>query len=442
MSKVLQTTNPRSEEVDPQQKLTRLVRRSKIAIASLCFGFGGALTFIPISGAVIAGGEVATASGVKKIAHPVGGVIAAIPVSNGQRVKEGQILLRFDTNVSEAGAAMTMESVDQLMAREARLRAERDGMGAISFPEELTSRLSVEEVKRAVEEERRSFALNRQAVSSQRQTIMQQISQAKHSIEGFNIQADVYRKQKVLIAEERTANDKLWEKGYTTLQRRNELHRAAEGVRGNVASAETSAAQTRARIAELQERMYLLEDNARRLAGEELVEVQTRLIALRQSNVVAQDTNDRNLVRAPSDGVIDKLAFSTIGGVIPAGETIMEIVPDDEKLIVTARVSPQDIDQLQAGRDVMLRFSAFDLQSTPQIKGTLKKISADRSVDAQRGITYYPVEVTITKNEIAKLGSLKLRPGMPVEAFFKTGERTLFAYLFKPLSDQITRAFR
>lgn len=442
MNKVLKTTDARSQDIDPQQKLKVLLRNSKIAIALLCFGFGGSLTFIPISGAVIAGGEVATASGVKKIAHPVGGVIAAIPVSNGQKVKEGQILLRFDTNVSAAGAAMAMESVDQLMAREARLRAERDGMDAISFPEELTSRLSVEEVKRAVEEERRSFALNRQAVSSQRQTIMQQISQAKHSIEGFNIQADVYRKQEVLIAEERTANDKLWEKGYTTLQRRNELHRAAEGVRGNVASAETNAAQTRARIAELQERMYLLEDNARRLAGEELVEVQTRLIALRQNSIVAQDMNDRNLVRAPSDGIIDKLAFSTIGGVIPAGETIMEIVPDNEGLIVTARVSPQDIDQLQPGGNVMLRFSAFDLQSTPQIKGILKKISADRSVDAQRGIAYYPVEVTIAKNEIAKLGTLKLRPGMPVEAFFKTGERTLFAYLFKPLSDQISRAFR
>ncbi len=439
MSLSLGTQN---ENAEPEQQLTKILQRSKFAIFLLCAGFGGALTLVPISGAVIAGGEVAIASGVKKIAHPMGGVISAIEVSNGTRVKKGQILLRFDTNVSAAGAAMTVESIDQLLAREARLRAERDGLREIPFPQTLTSRLSDDEVSRIIAEERRAFIINRQAISSQRQTIMQQIAQAGHSINGYQVQADVYRKQEALITEERDANDKLWEKGYTTLQRRNELHRAAEGVRGNVASAETSEAQTRARIAELQERMYLLEDSARKAAGEELAEVQTRLISLRQSNIVAQDTNSRNLVRAPSDGVIDKLSFSTVGGVVPAGETIMEIVPDGDMLIVTARVSPQDVDQLATGKDVMLRFSAFEMQTTPEIAGTLTKIGADRTTDAKLGIAYYPVEVSISKRQISKLGPLKLRPGMPVEAFFKTGDRTLMAYLFKPLMDQVARAFR
>lgn len=442
MNRILLANDPQSDWSDPQIKLSSILRQSKIAIALLCIGFGGALTFVPITGAVIANGEVAIASGVKKIAHPIGGVVAAIYVSNGDRVKKGQILLRFDTNVSSAGAAMALESIDQLLAREARLRAERDGLKNISFPEILTSRMSAEEVTRAIDEERRAFALNRQAISSQRQTIMQQINQAGHSINGFQVQADVYRNQEALIAEERNANDKLWEKGYTTLQRRNELHRAAEGVRGNVASAETNEAQTRARIAELQERILLLEDNSRRSAGEELAEVQSRLIELRQRNIVAQDTNSRNLVRAPYDGVIDKLAFGTIGGVVPAGATIMEIVPDNDMLIVTARVRPKDIDQLQTGKDVMLRFSAFDMQTTPQIAGKVSKIGADRTTDIELGIAYYPIEVAISKSQIAKLGPLKLRPGMPVEAFFKTGNRTLLAFLFKPLSDQIARAFR
>ena len=442
MNRMSLTSGTHNEKAEPELQLTKILRRSKFAIFLLCAGFGGALTLVPISGAVIAGGEVAIASGVKKIAHPVGGVISAIEVSNGDRVKKDEILLRFDTNVSAAGAAMTVESIDQLLAREARLRAERDGLRSIPFPESLTTRLSEKEVSRIIDEERRSFTINRQAISSQRQTISQQINQAGHSINGYQVQADVYRRQEALIAEERDANDKLWEKGYTTLQRRNELHRAAEGVRGNVASAETSEAQTRARIAELQERIYLLEDNARKAAGEELAEVQTRLISLRQSNIVAQDTNSRNLVRAPSDGVIDKLAFSTVGGVVPAGETIMEIVPDNDMLIVTARVSPKDVDQLLTGKDVMLRFSAFEMQTTPEIMGTLSKIGADRTTDAQLGVAYYPVEVSISKQQISKLGSLKLRPGMPVEAFFKTGDRTLFAYLFKPLMDQIARAFR
>lgn len=442
MNRTLLPQKSISDWSDPHITLSTILRRSKIAIVLLCIGFGGALTFVPITGAVIANGEVAVASGNKKIAHPIGGVVAAIPVSNGDRVKKGQILLRFDTNISAAGAAMTVESIDQLLAREARLQAERDGLNDIVFPKVLTSRTSEEDVTRAIKEERRAFVLNRQAVSSQRQTILQQINQAEHSISGFRVQAEVYRNQEALIAEERNANDKLWEKGFTTLQRRNELHRAAEGVRGNVASAETNEAQTRARIAELQERIYLLADNSRRSAGAELAEVQSRLIELRQNNVIAQDTNSRNLVRAPYDGVIDKLAFGTVGGVVPAGATIMEIVPDNDMLIVTARVHPKDIDQLQTGKDVMLRFSAFNMQTTPQIAGKVSKIGADRTTDSQMGIAYYPIEVAISKSQISKLGSLKLRPGMPVEAFFKTGERTLLAYLFKPLSDQITRAFR
>lgn len=442
MHQLTSADTPQSPTAYSQDQLTLVIRRSKWAMAMFIFGFGGALALIPISGAVIAAGEVTVGSGIKKVAHPQGGVVAAITIRNGDRVRKGQLLMRFDTNVSAASAAMTTENIDQLLAREARLRAERDGSREIAFPPTLTVRQSVKEVETIMREERRAFALNREAIASQRETILQQISQANESIRGYKIQADVYRKQEVLIAEEKTANDRLWEKGFTTLQRRNELHRAAEGLRGNVASAETSEAQVRARIAELQERSYLLEDNARRLAGESLADVQIKLTELRRNDVVTQDTNSRNLVYASYDGVIDKLAYNTIGGVVPAGETILEIVPEKDPLVVTARISPQDIDQLRRSNSVSLRFSAFDVQTTPQISGKLTKISADRTTDAQLGIAYFPVEVMIPKEELAKLGSLKLRPGMPVEAFFKTGERTLLAYLFKPISDQVVRAFR
>jgi HlyD family secretion protein len=427
---------------DPELRLAKVMRRSKLAITLLTLGFGSALALIPISGAVITRGEVTVASGIKTIAHPLGGVVAAILVSDGDRVSKGQLLLRLDTNVSSASAKMTTQSIDQLLGREARLRAERDGSRDISFPDILTSRSSNEEVAHVMRDERRVLALGRQSIESQRAAIAQQIKQSEYSIRGYKTQADVYRNQELLIAEEKSANDQLWEKGFTTLQRRNELHRAAEGLRGNVASAETSGAQVRSRIAELQERSYSLEDNARRLAGESLVEVQSKLIELRQNNVVTQDTNNRNLVRAPYAGIVDKSAFTTVGGVIPAGKTIMEIVPDEDALIVTARVDPKDVDKLRNSNNVMLRFTAFDMQTTPQINGKLTKISADRTTDPQHGIAYYPVVVTIASKELAKLGPLKLRPGMPVEAFFETGDRTLLAYLLKPLSDQIARAFR
>jgi HlyD family secretion protein len=213
-------TRPRHEVM-----LHRTIRKSRRVLAALVLGLGLPMAVIPISGAVIASGEVSVASHVKKIAHPRGGVIAEIPVSNGMRVKAGQLLMRLDTNVSAASAAMTVESIDQLRTREARLRAERDGSAEIAFPADLLARQSEPPVARALSEERRIFALDRQTLAGQRAAIQAQIAQAGKAAGNYRVQADVYRQQAALIAEERKANDALWEKRYTTLQRRNELAR-------------------------------------------------------------------------------------------------------------------------------------------------------------------------------------------------------------------------
>lgn len=418
------------------------IRRSRMVLAALVLGLGAPLALIPVAGAVIASGEVSVASHVKKIAHPHGGVIAEIPVSNGTRVKAGQLLMRLDTNVSSASAEMTVESIDQLRAREARLRAERDALPAIDFPSDLLAREAEPLVARAISEERRIFVLDRQTLSGQRAAIEAQIAQASNASGNYRTQADVYREQAALIAEERKANDQLWEKRYTTLQRRNELARAAVGLGGSVASAEAQASQLGSKVAELRQQMIVIAQDARAKAGAELAQVQSKLIELKQNNVVAQDANERNLIRAPYAGVVDKLAFTTIGGVIPAGETIMEIVPDRDPYIVSAKVNPADIDQLTTGQKVMIRFSAFNSRTTPELEGRLTKIGADRTVDAQHNAAFYTVEVEVLPNELRKLGSLKLRPGMPAEAFIQTGSRTMLSYLAKPLADQFARAFR
>ena len=433
---------PLSENSELSGGLHLALRKSRILLAVVVFGIGLPMTLIPISRAVIAGGEVTVASRVKKIAHPRGGVIAEIPVSNGTRVRAGQLLMRLDTNVSAASAAMTVESLDQLLAREARLRAERDAHGTIEFPAALLARQNDPLVANAISEEKRIFELNRAARAGQHAAIQAQIAQASKASGSYVVQADVYRQQEALIAEERKANDALWEKRYTTLQRRNELARAAVGLHGNVASAEAQASQMSSKIAELRQQMIVLQEDSRRQAGAELAQVQGRIIDLRQNNVVAQDTNERNTIRAPYNGLVDKLAYTTIGGVVPAGDTIMEIVPEHDPLIVTAKVSPTDIDQLTVGQKATLRFSAFNSRITPEIEGKVSKIGADRTVDAQRGIAFYTVEIEISDGELRKLGDLKLRPGMPAEAFIKTGADTMLSYLLKPLSDQFARAFR
>ena len=321
---------PFRDHVVPVNNLEKTLRKSRLVLAAIVFGIGAPMALIPISSAVIASGEVTVASHVKKIAHPHGGVIAEIPVSNGTRVHAGQLLMRLDTNVSSASAEMTVESLDQLLAREARLHAERDSRGTIEFPPALLARQNEPLVAKAIAEEKRIFQLNRAAVAGQRAALQAQIAQANKSIGSYIEQADVYSQQEALITEERKANDELWEKRYTTLQRRNELARAAIGLHGSVASAQAQASQMNSKVAELRQQIIVVEEDARRQAGAELAQVQGKIIELRQNNVVAQDTNERNTIRAPYDGVVDKLAFTTIGGVVPAGETIMEIVPDHD----------------------------------------------------------------------------------------------------------------
>ena len=433
---------PLIENSELSGSLHLALRKSRILLAVVVFGIGLPMTLIPMSRAVIAGGELTVTTRVKKIAHPHGGVVTEILVGNGTRVRSGQLLIRLDSNVSAASAAMTVEGLDQLQAREARLLFERDSRSKLEFPATMLARQNEPSVAQAITEERRSFELNRSALTGKRSALQEQIAQASKAIGSYNVQADVYRQQEALIAEERKANEALWAKGYTTLQRRNELARAAVGLHGSVASAQAQASQLQSRIAELQQQIIVTDENARREASAELAQVQAKILELRLSNVVAQDTNSRNTIRSPYDGVVDKLAFTSVGGVIPAGDTVMEIVPDHDPLIVTARVSPTDIDQLTVGQKATLRFSAFNSRITPEIEAQVSKIGADRTVDAQRGIAFYAVEIEIADSELRKLGDLKLRPGMPAEAFIKTGADTMLSYLLKPLSDQFARAFR
>jgi HlyD family secretion protein len=427
---------------EPIAALAQTMRKGRFLLGATLLGLIAPLAFVPIQGAVIAPGEITVSTEVKKIAHPRGGTIAQIAVSNGTRVKAGQLLMRLDTNVTEASATMAVETMDQLVARAARLRAERDGLAAIPFPADFMARAAEPGVAQAIAEERRALALNRATLAGQRAAIQAQIAQAGEAAASYRTQADVYRQQAVLIAEEREATERLWEKRYTTLQRRNELARAAVGLTGNVASAEGQASQLGSKVSELRQQMFVLEQDARRSAGADLSQVEQKLTELRQGKIVADDANDRNTIRAPYSGVVDKLAFTTIGGVVPAGETIMEIVPDHDPLRITARVTPSDVDQVTTGQKVTVRLSAFNSRTTPELNGHVTRVSADRSVDPVHGLAFYVVEVDLDRGELARLGDLQLRAGMPAEAFVQTGWRTLLSYLTKPLTDQLARAFR
>ncbi|EJU14722.1 rhizobiocin secretion protein RspE [Sphingomonas sp. LH128] len=409
---------------------------------ALVFGLGGLAAFLPMTGAVIGPGEVTMSSHVKEIGHPAGGVVADIMVRDGDHVSKGQPLIRLDSRVSGAAATYTGENVDQLLARAARLTAERDNGADVAFPAELRARANDPNVAALMEQERRTFSLRRDARRSMTAQLGQRINQTAADMASSRTKAQSYAEQATLINDELDATRRLYEKRYTTLDRLNALERSASGLTAEAHGAREAAISGAARIGELRLQMGSVQADARSSAAAELMDVLARISELRRAQVAADDNYARAIIRAPQSGTVDKLAFRTVGGVVPAGQTILELVPDDDRMIVEATVSPVDIDQVHVGQKAILRFSAFSARTTPELNGIVTHVSADRTDDKTTRSAFYRVTVALDKGEIARLGQLRLRPGMPAETFIQTGRRTMLSYILKPLADQLERAFR
>lgn len=435
---------PWGNDVDIQsdRSLGKLSRIGLIAIGVLVFGIGGLLAFLPMAGAVIAPGEISVETHVKQIAHPFGGVAADILVRDGDHVKAGQVLIRLDSTVAGAAAEYTGLTLDQLLAKEARLRAVRDGASSITFAEELLRRADDPVVRAIMEDERRSFQLARTARADQIRQLQARITQTQSQINMYDSRSQAYARQNDLIDEELAQTRDLYEESLTTLDRLNALERAAVGVEAERASAAAQIAEARARIAELRTQMATIQSSARSEAALELSQVQSLLADIRTQEITASDQNDRTLIRAPLDGIVDKLAIRTIGGVVPAGDTLLEIVPAEDQLVVQAHVALTDIDAVATDRPAFIRFSALSMRTTPEIAGTVTRVSADSTVDRATGAAYYIATVSVPEEEYAKLGDVQLVVGMPVEVFIQTQERTILSYILRPLTDQLNRALR
>ncbi|MEM1134002.1 MAG: HlyD family type I secretion periplasmic adaptor subunit [Pseudomonadota bacterium] len=421
--------------------MANTIRKAMIFSAILVFGIGGLATFIPITGAIIASGSISVESAVKRIGHPFGGTVADILVEDGQRVEQDEPLIRLDTTVSSASSELTGLSVDQLLALEARLIAERDEAGSISFPEELLKRAEDPNVAAIMASERRNFSVRRQARSAQQAQLSRRAQQAAADISGFESQIQAFERQSELIDEELAQTRELYGDRLTTLDRLNALERSASGLDAQRDTAAASINQANARIAESRAQAASIAADGRSVAAAELVQVQAQLAELRRRQVAADDAFDRTVIRAPAAGIVDKLSYKTIGAVIPPGETILEIVPDSDDMIVQARVLPQDIDQVAMGSKATLLLSGLNRQTTPELEGKVSFVSADRALD-ENGNPYFRVNVEIPDDEIARLEGIELRVGMPVETYIQTGDRSLMSFITRPLMDQMRRSFR
>lgn len=392
---------------------------------------------------MIAPGQLVVDTNVRKVQHPTGGVIGEILVREGDRVRAGDIVVRLDATITKANLAMVTKGLDELFARKARLEAERDDRGELEFPKEMAGRSTEPDVSHIMTGERRLFDLRRAARTGQKSQLKQRIAQLEQEVEGLTAQAAAKAQEIVLIHKELKGARELWDKNLFPITKLTQLEREATRLEGERAQLMASSAQARGKITETELQIVQVDRELASDVAKELREADGKIAELSERKVAAEDQLKRIDLRAPIDGVVHQSTVFTVGGVVTAsGEPLMLIVPDADSLTVEAKVAPQDIDQLHVGQPAHLRFMAFNQRTTPEVNGVLSRISADAVTDPRTGATYYTVRIALDPGEVARLGDVKLVPGMPVEAFVRTSERKVISYLMKPLMDQVTRAFR
>ncbi|HEX6013899.1 MAG TPA: HlyD family type I secretion periplasmic adaptor subunit, partial [Geminicoccaceae bacterium] len=286
------------------------------------------------------------------------------------------------------------------------------------------------------------FELRGQFRAGQKRQLHERVAQLQKEIEGLTGQAAAKARELELVQEELSGLRKLREKQLVPIKGVMELERAAAQLAGEKEQLRAATAQAKGKIAEIELQILQIDQEFRTEVGKELAEIRAKTAELSEKRVAAEDDLRRIEIRAPIDGTVHQLSVHTIGGVIGAGETVMMLVPHADVLMVESRLLPQEIDRAHIGQKALLRFPAFNVQTTPEVNGEVSRISADISEDERTGQHYYTVRIVVSEAEIARLGSVKLLPGMPVEAFLQTEQRTVLSYLTKPLQDQITRAFR
>jgi HlyD family secretion protein len=422
--------------------ISKHIRYGSALVAMLVFGLGGWAATNEIVSAVIAQGSVAIESNVKKVQHPTGGVVGQLYVHDGDHVTAGQLLIRLDETASRADLEIVRKALNGLYARKARLAAERDGADAVAVPPELADTRDDPDAKEALASERKLFAARRQARLGQQDQLKQRIGQLDEQVAGLNAQKQANDKGVALTEQELQGVRDLWTKNLIQLNRLTTLQREEARLQGEGGQLIASAAVAKGKIAETQLQILQIDQDFVSDVAKQLRETESKIGENVERKVAAEDRLKRTDIRAPQDGIVFQSTANTIGGVITAGDPIMLIVPESDQLMVEVKIDPKDIGEIRLGQPAVLRFSAFSLRTTPEVNGTVSRIAADTSTDQRTGQSYYLVRIAMRAAAVGDLFELKATPGMPVEAFIRTGEGTLLSYLVKPLHDQLLQAYR
>jgi HlyD family secretion protein len=395
-----------------------------------------------IRGAVIAPGALVVDGNTKRIQHRDGGIVAQILVKDGDLVKAGDLLVRLDDTDAKAELGIIETIRSEWLAKAARLRAERDGAAQIAYPAELLGRQNEEVISELLEGQERLFVSQRASLDGRIKQLEERIDQLNKEIAGIEAQLAAKEQQKKLIRKELKAMQQLLEKGLVQVTRVLALQREDARLQGETGDHEAQIARARGQIGEVKVQILQIRDDALTKTLSELREAEAKIAEFDERRIAVAAKLKRVDIRSPRDGFVHQLAVHTIGGVIGAGEPVMIIVPEEDPLVIEARVRPQDIDQVHNGQDAVLRFPNAASSLTPQIHGTVSFVSADLKQPEPNQPPFYTVRLQMKAGEAGKLNGLELKPGMPAEAHMQTASRSPLSYLLKPFRDQLQHAMR
>lgn len=413
------------------------------AVFVLVFGLGAWASFATISGAVVAPGRLKVETNRQVVQHLDGGVVAELNVKEGDVVEAGDVLIRLDDQRVRAELAIIESQLFEILARIGRLEAEQEGLDAPRFDPELLAEAETRvEVAALVEGQSRLFAASRDTRARETEQLRERQTQIREEIEGAAAQRESLDAQLGFIMRELVDQQSLFDRGLTQASRVLALEREKARLSGEIGAVIAQIAQARGRITEIDIEIIGRDAGVRQEAIAQVRDLRTREAELRERRLSARETLADLAIRAPRAGQVLGLGVHTVRAVIRPAEPVMHIVPRETALVVEARIEPTDVDQVWPGQPARLRFSAFNQRTTPEIDARVTRVSADALTDEATGASFFAIEIALDADALDALDGLTLVPGMPVEAFIRTGERTPLAYLTKPMTDYFNRSMR
>lgn len=415
------------------------VKRGLSVVVWLVGGLLAWLAIVSISGAVMAPGRVTVESNYQTVQHLDGGVIREILVRNGDAVKAGDVLMRLDPTDAAANLAVARSRVRELSIQAARLEAERDRKDGFKLPAGLEA--ASEETQRIAAAQRSLFEARRTSRLGEQSVLLERKRQLEGEMRGVKSQLDAAQKQMAINARELASIRPLYDKGYVNQQRIAPLEREAARLEGEGGRLTSEVAKVQASLMEAELRIQQSEKAFTTEVVDELRKVQAALAEQREAERTSAGKLARIDIRAPRSGRVHAMRQQTIGGVVSPGGALLQVIPEDERLIVSAELKTGDVDKVRAGQSAAVRFPGFDSATTPRLEGNVIRVSPAEVTD-QQGRAYFTADVELSPEQLTRLRTDHvLMPGMPAEVYFETGSRSMLSYLIKPLTDALAHTF-